>query len=174
MVINVNDYLRLSKEVSNEYADLVEKNKIYFHNVPEERFLKPVDIKIKVTPLQDPVVTLPDLQFLKEAVPNNKLQSVENIRKMLLDYITSNLNKYPNELDINNFLKAENLSFNISDFVDNDPFLTGNDIWKSIGQIKQMGGIEYFVKSLKKLEALHDEANTKLNKIQLALYVSIF
>jgi hypothetical protein len=158
-------------ELQHVYNELYEANvKIYFQYIPEEKSLPIVDKKIKIAPLEDTEGKFIN-SFLDNLIPKGKFEDIEKLRMLLIQHITANLNKYQKPEDIDNFLKLEGLSYDINDFLDNDPLLQNFDLWKKFSEIKSNGSIDYFANSLFCYQGIHDDIETQLININHMLYV---
>jgi hypothetical protein len=171
-LINLNDYMRYGEELSTLMSQLKDTNhKIYCHAIPEEKYLPPIEKKIKIAAFEDTdgIGTRDD--FLDALVPKGKSEEIEKLKRQLIDFITTGLNKYQKAEDIDTFLKAEGLSYDINEFLDNDPLLVQSDFWKKFSDIKINGSIDYFVNSLFCYQSIHDEIQEQILGVFNKLYV---
>jgi hypothetical protein len=111
-------------------------------------------------------------KFLNDILPKRKLEVVEQIKTDIFEQITKNLSKYHTTEDIDDIIKAN--QFNINEMIENDPSLLKANLWNRLLEINSIGGINYFVTGLKRINSLHTETTNSLIKVQVMLYVIIF
>ena len=161
----------LNESLGDLKAEMIKKNNnLYYDSIPEMVTIPIIEKVVKV----NPVSTMEDLNkgksernVLEDLIPKETRKLIEKYKLQMNDYISEGLDKQENDVKISEFLKDENLPYNL-DSTNGSEISDG--LWKRISEVQQKGGSLYLTNQIVNVAARCEEVNRRLKDLEVVLF----
>lgn len=150
--------------------EMIKKNNsLYYDHIPEMSSIPKIEKIVRV----NPVSIMEDLNknneknVFADLIPKEARNLIEKYKMQMSDYISNGLDKQENDVKISEFLKDENLPYNLDSTMGSE---ISDGLWKRISEVQQKGGSLFLTNQISNVASRAEEVNRRLQDLEVILF----
>lgn len=160
----------LNGSLPNLKAEMIKKNNnMYYDHIPEISSIPKIEKIIKVNPLSIADVLnkgKSERTVLDDLIPKETRKLIDNYKQQVNEYISKKIDKEETDIKIAEYLKAENLPYNLDSTMGSE---ISEGLWKRFSEVQQKGGLVYLKNQISNVSSSSDEIKRRLEDLEVVL-----
>lgn len=152
-------------------AEMIRKNNsLYYDHVPEISSIPKIEKIVRVNPvsvMEDLNKGKSEKNIFDDLIPKEAKKYIEKYKMQMNEYISSELDKQENDVKISEYLKEENLPYNLDSTMGSE---ISDSLWKRISEVQQKGGSLFLTNQINNVASRCEEINSRLKDLDTVLY----